>query len=70
MTLPSNREIIHCNLSEDSLAIDDEETSETVTIVLQIDSVILGDLVGQITQDWNAQFAETTFATWNVGPVK
>ena len=49
---PSNRESIHRNLSENSLAI--EETFETVTIALQIDSVTFGDLVGQITQDWNA----------------
>ena len=65
---PSNWKIIHGDLSEDSFVVDDEESTEWVTVVLQVDSVILGDCVGQVAHDGDAQLAKTTFATGYIGP--
>ena len=37
---PSHRQIVHGNLPEDSLVVNDEQSSQGVAVVLQIDSVI------------------------------
>ena len=65
---PSDWKIIHGDLSEDSFVVDDEQSTEWVTVVLQVDSVILRDGVGQVAHDGDAQLAETTFATGYIGP--
>ena len=67
---PSNWEVVHGDLPEDALAIDDEEASEGVAVVLQVDAVVLRDGVSQVAQDRDAQLAQASFAARNVGPTK
>ena len=37
---PSHRQIVHGDLSEDTLVVNDEQSSQGVAVILQIDSVI------------------------------
>jgi hypothetical protein len=53
-------EIVHSRLAENTLVIDDEETAESDTLILQEDSEIARDLLGDIRQDRNAHGAKTT----------
>ena len=38
---PSNRQVVHCDLPKSSLVINDEQTSQCVAILLQVDTIVL-----------------------------
>ena len=48
--------------------INDEKSSKTVTVVLQIDPVVFGDLVGDVSQKRNVEGTQSTFLSWDICP--
>ena len=46
----AHRQIVHGDLPQNTFVVDDKETAETVTVVFQVHSVVLWDLVGDIGQ--------------------
>ena len=56
---PAHGQIIHRDLAQNSLVVDDKKASEAVTVVLQIDAVILGDFVSDVGQKRNVEGSQT-----------
>ncbi len=54
----TNRQIIHRDLSDDPLAVDDKQAPQTVAEVLEVDAVVLWDLVSQIGEERDVDVAE------------
>ena len=55
---PADGEVVHSDLSEDALVVDDEQAAQGVAVVLEIDAVVLGDGVGQVGEEGNVKVAE------------
>ncbi len=55
-------------LPKDALVVNDEETTEAVTVVLEIDTVILGNLVRQIAEDGDIERPEAALLSGYIGP--
>jgi len=64
----SDREIIHGNLPQGSLSIDDEEASQGVTGVFEIHAVIFRDLVRQIGEERNIERTQTAVLSRRLNP--
>ena len=48
--------------------INDEKSSKTVTVVLQVDPIVFGDLVGDVSQKGNVKGTQSTFLSWDICP--
>ena len=51
-----------------TFTINDEKSSKTVTVVLQVDTVVFGDLVGDVSQKGNVEGTQSTFLSWDICP--
>ena len=65
---PSDGQIVHGDLPQNSFIVNDEESTETVTIVFQVHSVVLWDLVSEVGQQRNLQGSQTSFFARQFGP--
>lgn len=65
---PSHWQIIHCDLSQNALVIDNEEASEGVSQVVQIHAVFLRYLVAQVTEQWDLDVAQSSLFPRRVYP--
>jgi len=65
---PTNRQIVHRNLSQYPLSIDDEKTPERVAGVFEEDSVVLGDLVRQVGEKWDIERPEAAILARSLDP--
>jgi len=64
----THREIIHRDLPQGSLAVDDEEASEGVAGIFEEDAVIPGDLVRQIGEERDVERAEAAVLSRRLDP--
>jgi len=64
----SDREIIHGNLPQGPLSINDEEASQSVTGIFEIHAVIFGDLVRQIGEQRNIERTQTAVLPRRLDP--
>lgn len=64
----AHRQVIHSDLSEDTFTIDDEETSECVSLVLKKDAVVFGDLMCEVRKKRNLHWSQTSLFPWGVDP--
>ena len=64
----SHWQVVHGDLPEGALVIDDEQASQGVTVLLQIDSIVLGDGVGEVRQERNIQLAQSSLCSWGGHP--
>lgn len=61
--------VVDGDVSEDTLVGDDEQSTVGVAFFFDQDSVVLGDLLGEVRKEWESQVAsETTLLLWCVGP--
>lgn len=61
-------QIIHGDLSDNTLAVYDEQASQAVAQIFQVDAVVLWDLMRQIWQQWDIDVTKTTFVAWSISP--
>ena len=64
-----NATIIH-KTPQSAGRIDDEKSSQSVTILLQVDTVVLADGVGEVGEERDVQLAKTTLGPWGGHPGK
>jgi hypothetical protein len=65
----SDGEVVDGDLSEGSLGVDEEKTSERNTLVLEEDSVVTSDLVGLVGEEGELEVgSETSLVSGKVGP--
>ena len=66
----TNRQVVHGDLSQYLLIVDDEEASQSVADIFQIDTIVARDCVRQIGKQRNVEFTQSTFYSRTVGPCK
>lgn len=54
----ADRQIVHCDLPQNALLIDDEQAAQRMAQILQIDAIVLGDGVRQVAEQRNIDFAQ------------
>lgn len=57
---PPDGQIVHGDLSQNASGVDDKQTTQGVTNLLKVNTVVLRDLVRLIGQQWNVELAEAT----------
>ena len=61
-------QVVDGDLSQDTLWIDQEDTSEGNTFFFEQDTVVLGQGVVGVGQQWDVDWTQTTVLSGNVGP--
>ena len=65
---PAHGEIVHGDLPQHALVVDDEEAAEGVAVVLEVDAVVLGDGVGEVREEGDLQLAQAALRPRGVHP--
>lgn len=60
---PTDGQVIHCNLSQNALAINDEQTAQGVTLLLQQHTIVLADLMCQVWEERDFNLSKTALST-------
>ena len=63
-----NRKIIDSNLSQDSLAINDKQSSQSNSVIASVDSIVSRDLGILVGQDRNLHFSKPSLFSGQVSP--
>ena len=61
-------QIVNGDVSNDTLWVDDEQTSQGDTFFFDQDTIVSGQRVVGVSQQWNVDWAQTTFLSWDIGP--
>lgn len=64
----ANGEIVHGDLSQDTLAVDDEETAQCVSQLLQVHAVVLGNFMVQVAEQRNVDVSEAASLSVSLDP--
>lgn len=66
----SNWEIVDCDLTDSTLGVNDEKTTESDTSIFKENTIVLGNGLGLISQERNVHLTKTTLLTGSVNPGK
>lgn len=61
-------EVVHGDLPEDALVVDDEEAAEGVAVLLEVDAVVLADGVRQVGEEGDVESAEAALLARGIHP--
>lgn len=64
----TNGEIVDGDLTNNTIGVNDKETTESNTVVFDEDTVVLGNGLGLIGKERDLHFTETTLLTRSVDP--
>ena len=53
----AHRNVVHGDLTKDAFVIDEKETSEGDAVILEVDAVVLGDLMGEVGEQRDVELA-------------
>jgi len=65
---PTHRQVVHGNLSHDPGVVNDDETPEGVAQVLQVHTVVLGNAVQSVGDQWHVQLSNSALGPREVLP--
>ena len=63
-----HRQVVHGDLAQHLLVVDDEEAAQRVAHVLEVDAVVDGDLVRQVGEQRDLQLAQPSLGAGGVDP--
>lgn len=64
----TDRQVVDGDLSQGSLRVNQEDTSQGNTLLLDQDTVVLGQGVVGVSNQWNVDWAQATVLSGDVGP--
>jgi len=64
----AHRQVVHGDLAESALGVNDEEAPESVSVLREVDAVVAGDLVREVGEQGDVQPAQASLCSGSVHP--